>query len=167
MTTMRPAGNPHLAATLFGSSPERRLALLRAVWPGAIGAELARRTQVVGLDGEVLRIRVPDAGWRRGILRLRGEILSRLRDLAGPAAPRMLGMVEGQVTAPEPEPQPEPVRMAPLTPLLQTAASAIGDAVLRERFLSSAASYLGRFRPGEAGGSADSAGQAEAPGEPA
>jgi hypothetical protein len=151
---MKPAANSHLAATLFGSSPERSLALLRAVWSAAVGAELARRTQVLALDGQVLRIRVPDAGWRRGIVRVRGEILSRLRQLAGPVAPRMLGIVEGHVPAPGPEPPAEPHPAPTPPPLLRAAADAIGDPDLRERFLSSAASYLERFRPGAPPGSA-------------
>jgi len=85
----------NLAAQLFGSAPERTLALLRAAWPQVVGAELARRTEVLALEGDSLRIRVPDAGWRKGLLRMRREILQRLRALAGDLAPRRLGFTEG------------------------------------------------------------------------
>ena len=91
--------DPELAARLFGSSPERRLALMRCAWPAAVGPELARRTEVVSLDGVLRRVRVPDSTWRRGLLRMRGDILARLRSIAGGAAPRSLGFVEGAVDA--------------------------------------------------------------------
>jgi hypothetical protein len=59
------------AYTLFGGSPVRTLALLRAAWPKAVGPELARRTEVLTLEGGALRLRVPDAGWRRHLLQMR------------------------------------------------------------------------------------------------
>ena len=90
---------PDLAAQLFGSSPERTLLLMRAAWPVAVGPELARRTEVVALDREVLRVRVPDATWQRGLARMRGDIMRRLREIAGAAAPRSLGFVLGPVSA--------------------------------------------------------------------
>ena len=68
--------------------------LLRAAWPGVVGPELARRTEVVSLDGTTLRVRVPDAGWQKVLHRMRGDILSRLFDVAGELAPRRLGFVE-------------------------------------------------------------------------
>ncbi len=135
-----------LAARLFGSSPETTLALLRAAWPAAVGPELASRTEVVALDSGVLRVRVPDAGWQRALQRMRGDILRRLRDLAGSAAPRSLGFVEGTVRAPEAKiVVVSPPAPRPLTPALTAAAEAIPDPQVRERFLASAARYLTRF----------------------
>ena len=87
--------DPDLAARLFGSRPEHTLALLRAAWPAAVGPDLARRTEVVALDRGVVRVKVPDARWQRSLLRMRGDILSRLRGVAGGAAPRGLGFVVG------------------------------------------------------------------------
>ncbi|HKZ33577.1 MAG TPA: DciA family protein, partial [Vicinamibacteria bacterium] len=89
--------NPDFAARVFGAKPEATLALLRAVWPGAVGEELARRTEVVAFDHGMLRIKVPDMRWQRQLVRMRGFILERLRRVAGRAAPRGLSFVTGEV----------------------------------------------------------------------
>jgi len=152
---MERPSQPDAALRIFGASPERRLALLRAAWPAAVGPEVARRAEVVALDGALLRVRVPDAGWQRQLLRMRGEILARLRRIAGDLAPHALGFVEGPVSAP-PEPPP-PALPAPafLAPELVAAAESIPDPEVRARFLATAGRYLGRFRadePAEDGG---------------
>jgi hypothetical protein len=145
-----------LAAQLFGGRAEHRLALLRAVWPAAVGDELARRTEVVALDGSVLRIKVPDLRWQRQLLRMRGRILFQLRRAAGPIAPNRLGFVTGPVVEPPPRPPAAPVRAAAAAPrLVAEAARAIPDLELRERFLASAALYLDRFAGGGTGGTSD------------
>lgn len=148
--------DPELAARLFGSSPERRLALVRCAWPAAVGPELARRTEVVSLDGAQLRVRVPDAAWQRTLFRMRGDILARLRSIAGGAAPRSLGFVQGAVKETPPPPllvPPAPAAKPPAA--LVAAAAVIVDEALRAAFLASAARYLGRFSSeGEAGAAA-------------
>lgn len=146
---MERAGARDVAEQLFGSTPERRLLLLRAAWPRAVGVELARRTEVVALEGGALRIRVPDAGWRKGLFKLRHEILSRLRLIAGHLAPRGLGFVEGAAVARETPEPPAPGASGPPAPppVLLSEAAAIADPELRERFLASAARYLDRFKP--------------------
>jgi len=149
--------DPDLAARLFGARPEHTLALLKAAWPAAVGPELARRTEVVALDRGILRVKVPDARWQRTLLRLRGDILSRLRSVAGGVAPRGLGFVEGRVAGPPDAGRPVAVTPPPpLPPALVEAARAISDPDLRDRFLASAARYLGRF----GGGQKESAGPA-------
>jgi Dna[CI] antecedent DciA-like protein len=143
-----------VAEQLFGATPERRLVLLRAAWPQAVGPELARRTEVIALEGNALRVRVPDAGWRKGLVRMKHEILGRLRAIAGGLAPSALGFVEARPAAvPAPaEPSPPAVRVpAPPTPDLLAQAARIEDPELRDRFLASAARYLDRFRPAPAG----------------
>ena len=87
-----------LAARLFGASPARTLALLEAAWPLAVGPELARRTEVLGIEGTTLRVRVPDAGWRKVLHRMQPQILAHLREIAGDLAPRRMGFVEGGMT---------------------------------------------------------------------
>jgi predicted nucleic acid-binding Zn ribbon protein len=87
-----------LAARLFGASPARTLALLEAAWPLAVGPELARRTEVLGIEGGTLRVRVPDARWRKVLHRMQPQILGRLREMAGDLAPRRMGFVEGGLT---------------------------------------------------------------------
>jgi hypothetical protein len=103
-----------LAARLFGASPARTLALIEAAWPLAVGPELARRTEVLGIEGGTLRVRVPDARWRKVLHRMQPDILGHLRQIAGDLAPRRMGFVEGGVierpqsaTAKAPSNQPQ------------------------------------------------------------
>jgi hypothetical protein len=148
---MEHAGARDVVQQLFGATPERRLALLRAAWPGAVGPELARRTEVITLDGEALRIRVPDATWRKGLLRMRRDILVRLYRVAGSLAPRQLGFVEGGGSAPPGLAEAEvPAPAAPSAPpsrALLAEAECIVEPELRARFLETAARYLDRFKP--------------------
>jgi len=150
--------DPDLAARLFGGRPEHTLALLRSAWPVAVGPELARRTEVVALDHGVLRIKVEDARWQRTLLRMRTDILSRLRGVAAGAAPRGLGFVVGTLP-PGAEPAPAAPPQAPpaaAPPALVEAAAAIPDPDVRARFLAAAARYLARFGPAQAGGGSGS-----------
>jgi hypothetical protein len=139
---------PDLAMQLFGKKPEHILALLRAAWPAAEGAELARRTEVLALEGRTLRVRVPDARWRTVLHRMRHDILERLGRTAGHLAPRALGFHEGALTGPLVEPRsvppaPGPPADAPTAPaLVREAARVIADPELRLRFTEAAARYL-------------------------
>jgi hypothetical protein len=145
------ARDPDFARRLFGGRPEHRLALMRAAWPVAVGADLARRTQVVALDRDVLRIKVPDPRWQRTLLRMRADILSRLRGVAGDAAPWALGFVVGPVpegAEPPAAPSTRPASSAP-RPALVDAAGGIADPEIRARFLEVAERYLARFRAGQ------------------
>jgi hypothetical protein len=144
--------SPDLAFRLFGAKPEHTLALLRAAWPSAVGEELARRTRLVALDAGVLRVMVKDVGWQRSLLRMRGDILARLRKVAGRAAPRALGFVTGVVPAPEPAaPAPAPPAFVPPPAAVADAARAIPDAELRTAFVEAAGRYLARFGAAQAG----------------
>jgi hypothetical protein len=139
-----------MARRLFGGTPETTLALLRAAWPAAVGAELARRTEVITLESGTLRVRVPDATWRRGLLKMRGDILGRLRSVAGDLAPVRLGFVEGEVVATPADapPRGEAGPAASPTASLVAAAAGIEDEEVRQRFLTVAARYLRRFGGG-------------------
>jgi hypothetical protein len=139
VTLQRPCA-PTLAGRLFAS---QRLPLLRAAWSAAVGPELARRTQVLAIEGHALRVRVPDAGWRKVLHRMQPELLARLRALAGELAPRALGFSEGAPTlaAAAPVPRLAPVP-GPLPAELAAAAGQIADLELRQRFIESAARYL-------------------------
>jgi hypothetical protein len=144
--------NADFAARLFGGRPEHALALLRAAWPIAVGPDVARRTEVVALDRGILRIKVPDAGWQRSLLRMRGEILARLRGVAGGASPRGLGFIAGAVTeAPVATAPPPPPPFPPAPAAVVEAAAAIPDPEIRALFLEAARRYLARLpgdRPG-------------------
>src|SRR5690349_4440583 len=110
---LKPVASPGLGARLFAPGTPGATALLRAAWPLAVGADLGQRTEVTGIDNGTLRVRVPDARWRQVLFRMRHQILARLRQTAGPAAPHRLGFVEGPLSVPprperEPEPAPPP-----------------------------------------------------------
>jgi hypothetical protein len=140
------------ATRLFGSGAEARLALLRAVWPLAVGQEIAQRTQVVALAGDVLTVRVADTRWRQVLSRMRRELVSRLRRSAGDLAPRRLGFMEGprlaatpaEAEAPAPRLAAPPQGPEALPAEVDTAAQAIPDPDLRQAFARAAARYLER-----------------------
>ena len=153
MALQRASSSSRLRGQLFGTRGERTLVLLQAAWPGAVGEELARRTELVALDAGTLRVRVPDAGWRKVLHRMRSDILARLYDVAGEFAPRRLGFMEAPLgsaslkgsSSPLGGPRPGPSAAAAVAPpSLRVAAEAIADPDLRARFLESAALYLGR-----------------------
>ena len=141
------AGNG-LAARLFEAEPAR-LALIKSAWPFAVGPELARRTEVLALEGRTLRVRVPDGGWRKALHRMQPQIVARLRTIAGPLGPSRLGFSEGQVAVPaenRPAASAEGGPPAPLDPEVTSAAERIADAELRREFLAAATRYLSRRR---------------------
>jgi hypothetical protein len=118
---------------------------LSALWPKVVGPEVARRSKVLTLEGDRLKVRLPRGAWRKTIGRMRGEILLRLREAAGSLAPRALIFVEGPV-----DEQPEPVGAPTLSPpkalavAVEEASKSIGDPEIREGFRAAAACYLSR-----------------------
>jgi len=155
-----------LAARLFGASPARTLALIHAAWPRAVGSELARRTEVLGLENGTLRVRVPDAGWRKVLHRMQPQILAHLHELAGELAPRRMGFVEGPGVTANPGAERRAAAVGAggfqggsRTPTLpgvsappeiddeiQSQAKQIADPEIRERFAAVAARYLARAK---------------------
>jgi len=47
-------------------------------WPLACGSAVAERTQAVGFQAGVLRVEVPDAGWRNELIHLAPRYVSAL-----------------------------------------------------------------------------------------
>jgi len=141
---LRQASIRQLAQKLFGASPGAKLALIRAFWPLAVGSDTARRTEVVALEGRTLRIRVPDARWRKVLHRMQREILARLFASIGDLAPTQLSFVEAPVADLPPPPAVPELTLRPPSPGLVAGAATIVDPELRERFLSTAARYLSR-----------------------
>ena len=150
------APNIVMASRLFGTKGPSTLALLRAAWPHAVGHEVARRSELLSLEGRTLRVRVPDAGWRRVLHRMQPEILARLRHLAGDLAPARLGFSEAApsvgpgpaVEGPREKPAPArethgPSAAAPAS--VAAEAEAIADPEIRAGFLNAAARYLSRL----------------------
>ena len=142
------AGATDTAARLFGGAPERVRALLGAAWPLAVGPELSRRTEVLGVERGTLRIRVPDARWRTVLHGMQPEILRRLREIAGSLAPWRIGYVEGGMKDAGPLPAAEAsLPLVDLPSAVAAPAAAISDEEIRVRFVATAAKYLGRQRP--------------------
>jgi len=142
------AGASDTAARLFGGSPERVRALLRAAWPLAVGPELSRRTEVLGIERGTLRIRVPDGRWRLVLHGMQPEILMRLRQIAGSLAPWRIGFVEGGMKDAGPIPSPEGSGpLADVPSAVADRAAEIADEEIRARFLETAALSLSRKRP--------------------
>jgi hypothetical protein len=144
---MRALGDAQLATRIFGSQ-QATLTLLRALWPGAVGEQIASRTELIAVERGVLRMWVADAHWMRVLYRMQREIVRRLRAAAGAAAPEKLAFLQaaaGWAPARERAAQPaRPIPPAPPSAALLAAAAAIADPDLREAFLTSAARYLGR-----------------------
>lgn len=141
------AGGSDVAARLFGGAPERVRALMRAAWPLAVGPELSRRTEVLGIERGTLRIRVPDARWRTVLHGMQPDILRRLREIAGSLAPWRIGYVEGGMKDAGPLPSAgAPGAAADLPAEVAVPAAGIEDAEIRRRFLDTAARYLARNR---------------------
>ena len=143
------AGATDTAARLFGGTPERVRALLGAAWPLAVGPELSRRTEVLGIERGTLRIRVPDARWRTVLHGMQPEILQRLRQITGSLAPWRIGFVEGGMkdAGPLPAPLAGPDAPGPLPAAVAEHAAAIADEEIRTRFVETAARSLSRKRP--------------------
>ena len=149
MAFARAAGAASLSR-LFGQRPVATLALMQAAWPLAVGRELARRTEVLALEGRALRLRVPDARWRKVLHRMQPQILGQLKVIAGDLAPIRLGFTEGPVAGavePEDTRSTEAPRVTPATsPALAEQAASIADPEIRALFLRSAALYLERWK---------------------
>jgi len=133
-----------VARRLFAAGPEARLALLKACWPVAVGPGLEQRTEVVALERDTLRVRVPDARWRKALHRMQPQILQRLWRIAGELAPRRLGYVEAPPAAVSVPGEERAARSAETAcpPAIAEAAAAIADPELRARFVASAARYF-------------------------
>lgn len=135
---------------LFPPGSPQALALLRACWPKAVGPELARRTEVAGIDGQTLRVRVPEGAWRKSLHRMQRQVLAQLYALAGDVVPRRLGFVEGPLAADleaerppsRPVPSDQPAPLPP--PALVSESEVIADPEIRRLFLTTAARYLAR-----------------------
>ena len=145
--TLTRAGASDVAARLFGGAPERVRALMLAAWPLAVGPELSRRTEVLGIERGTLRIRVPDARWRTVLHGMQPDILRRLREIAGSLAPWRIGYVEGGMkdAGPLPTPAQSPAGAA-LSAVVAGPAAGIEDDEIRRRFLDTATRYLARNR---------------------
>jgi hypothetical protein len=133
----------------FASAEPHRLAVLKALWPTITGEALANHSEVVGIQGDVMRVRADSASWLKTLRDLMGTLVYRLQQAAGPLAPRGLAFVEGPI-APKPPrrrtrelPRPAPVENLPRA--VSEAAKRIPTPEGREIYLRAAAAFQARF----------------------
>lgn len=133
----------------FAAAEPHRLAVLKALWPSITGDALANHSEVVGIQGDVMRVRADSASWLKTLRDLKGTLVYRLQQAAGPLAPRALAFVEGPI-APKPPRRKAPERLHPipieaLPKAISEAAVKIPTAEGREIYLRAAAAFQARF----------------------
>jgi hypothetical protein len=125
--------------------------VLKALWPSIGGEAIANHSEVVGIQGDVLRIRVDSTSWLKTVRDLKGTLILRLQAAAGPLAPRALAFVEGAVTGKirrlNPRRRIAPVSIAELPDDIRNAASRVPTAEGREVYLRAAAAFRARYGP--------------------
>lgn len=143
-----PLSTPSLPR-FFAAAEPHRLAVLRALWPAIAGEAVANHTEVVGIQGEVMRVRADSASWLKTVRDLKGTLILRLQRAAGPLAPRALALVEGAVTGKIPrrplKARPAPVPVAQLPEGVRGAAARVPTEEGREIYLRAAAAFAARF----------------------
>lgn len=133
----------------FAEAEPHRLAVLRSLWPEIAGEAVSNHTEVVGIQGDVMRVRADTASWLKTVRDLKGTLVLRLQRAAGPLAPRAMAFVEGPVT-------PRPARRKsapPLTPVpvsalpeeVQAAANLVPTPEGRDIYLRAATAFEARF----------------------
>lgn len=70
-----------MAAGIVRSAPTSEAPLL--AWPLICGAVVAEKTQALDFHRGILRVRVPDAGWRSELSRLAPQYSAAIHELAG------------------------------------------------------------------------------------
>ena len=135
--------------TFFSAAEPHRLAVLKALWPVMAGDAIANHTEVVGIQGDVMRIRADSTSWLKTVRDLKGTLVLRFQRAAGPLAPRALAFVEGKVAprvtrrrSPTP---PTPVLLSELPDNVSAAASRIPTIEGREAYFRAAAAFQARF----------------------
>ena len=79
-------------------------------WPLACGSAVAARTRTLGFEGGVLRVEVPDAGWRRELQGLAARYVAQLNRVAAVEVCRLEFVVREQRGDPQPA-LPEPLQV--------------------------------------------------------
>lgn len=85
----RPAADA-LRAALAEAAPKTRLAAVQSVWAEAVGERVAAAAEPVAERGEELVVACADPVWAQELDLIQDELLERLRERIGDAAPRTL-----------------------------------------------------------------------------
>jgi len=86
----RPAPRPAslaLRAALQGFAPQTGLAAVQTAWPQAVGDAIAAVTEPVAEREGVITIRCQSATWAQELSLMEADLLARLREQLGEAAP--------------------------------------------------------------------------------
>lgn len=133
----------------FSEAEPHRLAVLKALWPVVTGEALAHHSEVVGIQGDVMRVRADSASWLKTLRDLKGTLVVKLQGAAGSLAPRALAFVEGPVS---PRPAKRrvqralaPLALASLPESIRAAAETIPTEEGRAAYLRAAAAFHARF----------------------
>lgn len=144
-----PLSSPTLPR-FFAAAEPHRLAVLKALWPAIAGEAVANHSEVVGIQGDVMRVRADSASWLKTVRDLAGTLVLRLQRAAGPLAPRALAFVEGAVTAKiprrTPKAGPRPIPEADLPEAIRDAATRVPTEEGREIYLRAVSAFQSRFR---------------------
>ncbi len=99
---MRPIG-ADVRQELSRFGPVAGIAEIVAAWPEAVGEAIARNAWPARLarDG-TLHVATDSAAWAFELAQLEAQLLERLRDAAGDAAPRRIRFAVGRLPEPEP-----------------------------------------------------------------
>ena len=147
-----PLSSPELPR-FFAAAEPHRLAVLKALWPAIAGEGVANHSEVVGIQGDVLRVRADTPSWLKTVRDLKGALVMRLQRAAGPLAPRAIAFVEGPITPRAPRrkarPSLRPAGLSDLPGAVRDAALRIPTAEGREVYLRAAAAFQARFRKPE------------------
>ncbi len=147
-----PLSSPELPR-FFAAAEPHRLAVLKALWPAIAGEGVANHSEVVGIQGEVMRVRADTNSWLKTVRDLKGTLVMRLQRAAGPLAPRAIAFVEGPITPRAPRrkgrPALRPVALSDLPSAVREAALKIPTPEGREIYLRAAAAFEARFRKSE------------------
>ncbi len=71
---------------LLGRQPKTQVPaedLVREAWQHLVGSQVAARSQVFRLYGDVLTVHVPDKMWKRQLFRLEKQLLGRINHFLG------------------------------------------------------------------------------------
>lgn len=85
----RPAA-PALRAALQRAAPQTPLAAVQAAWAAAVGERIAAVAEPVSERAGTVTVSCADAVWAEELDLMQGQILARLRERLGDAAPKAL-----------------------------------------------------------------------------
>ena len=85
-----------VTAALDGAEPATLLAAVQSAWSGAVGEAIAREAIPVSERDGVVTVACRSSIWAQELDLLRDELLGRLRETLGEAAPAELRFVVGE-----------------------------------------------------------------------